>query len=165
MADSHDLANATSRATPQDGACLRTTTSSIHKHARATKRPRGPPSQPTSAYASGISMGSPHAVSKAEARWRSQPRFCQPPETSRASTPPHDASRETRRSACQCQLKECSAPSLLQKGGPQRAIAGHQRPSSPGRRHRARSSMRSNAQLANDRHNKPEVRANFGNAK
>ena len=159
-ADSHDVANATARATTQHGACLRTTTSGVHKHARATKRSRGPTGQPKSAYASGISKSSTHTPSKAKARWRSQPRVYQPPETSRASTLLHNVSRETGRPAYQCQVQKHATPSLPQKGGPQRAIAGHQWPSSPGRHHRARSSKRGDAQLARSHHNKPKVQAN-----
>ena len=162
-ANSHDVANATARATTQHGACLRTTTSGVHKHAKATEGSHDPSGRPKSAYASSISKCSPSTPSKAKARGHPRTRVCKPPETSRASTLLHDASRETRRPACQCQVQGQAAPSLPQKGGPLRVITSHQRPSSPGGHHRAESSVRSNTQLAKDRHNKPEVRANVGN--
>ena len=67
-ARSHYVANATTRATPQQRACLCTRTSSVHKHAKAAKGPRSPPVQHKSAYASGNSRGNPHAPSSAKAR-------------------------------------------------------------------------------------------------
>ena len=82
----------------------------------------------------------------------------QGPETSQASTPPHDASQETRRSASHRQRR--TAPSLPQKGGPHRAT-GHQRPSSPGRQYRAGPDRRDDAQLARGRYSKPKEQATF----
>ena len=134
----HYVADATLSAAPQHGVCLRTTTSSVHKHARAAMGLCSPFGQPKSAHPSGNSKDGRRAPSRTQARWRSQPKSDhpakRPPKASRAGTPSHDACRETHKPSEHCYQR--MAPSLLPGGRPHRA-RGHQRPGRPGRQYRA----------------------------
>ena len=127
----HYVANATLSAAPQHGVCLRTTTSSVHKRARASMEFCSPFAQPKSAYPSGYSKDSRCAPSRPQAKWRSPPKnnhlAKRPPKVSRAGTPSHDACRETHKPSEHCYQR--TAPSLLP--------GGHQRPGRPGRQYRA----------------------------